>query len=289
MMSNSQEPENYWDERFRRHGHTGWGDELIYAYDQPLRLKAINKALVRAKVSVSNAIRVFDVGCGTGDLVFEFAKRGAEVIGIDVSQEVIEYAQRRLIDYPNVKLYTQQVGEANFASDSFDLITSVTVLQHVTPEEAFERAITNTVRMAKPGAKILILETSPIKRGVTGQSTPYFRIRTRREWIHAFQGKECVLTYELGLPQLGVRLLGIYNKVSRLLLAPILRKSAKLKSYLDNDDTPRLAGQRGGLETLYNLPRRIILKMTWYLDCLLIPFPRSLTNLRILIFTKQAI
>lgn len=288
MMANSQEPENYWDKRFRRHGHTGWSDELIYAYDQPLRLKAINKALARAKVSVSNAIRVLDVGCGTGDLVFEFGKRGAAVIGIDASQEVIEYAQRKLIDYPNVKLYTQEVGEANFASDSFDLITSVTVLQHITPEEAFERAITSIVRMVKPGAKILILETSPIKRRASGQSTAYFRVRTRREWIDAFQSKECVLTDELGLPQLGVRLLGIYNRVLRLLLAPILRKSAILKSNRDNNGTPRLAGQQGGLETLYNLPRRIMLKMTWYLDRLLIPFPKSFTNLRILIFTKKA-
>lgn len=76
-MEDTYKLAKYWGERFRRYGHTGWADELIYAYDQSLRLKAIDKALTRAKVAVSSVTHVLDVGCGTGDLVLEFAKKGA--------------------------------------------------------------------------------------------------------------------------------------------------------------------------------------------------------------------
>lgn len=39
--------------------------------------------------------RILDAGCGTGALAFELAERGAEVIGVDISPQLIEIARRR--------------------------------------------------------------------------------------------------------------------------------------------------------------------------------------------------
>jgi len=108
MIENNYEPENYWGERFRIYGHTGWNDELIYAYDQPLRLKAINKALARAKIPIGDTTRILDIGCGTGDLVSEFVNRGASIIGVDVSSEVIEYAKKRFFNFKNAIKFCRQ-------------------------------------------------------------------------------------------------------------------------------------------------------------------------------------
>jgi len=83
VMENSYKPEDHWDKRFRIYRHIGWGDKLIYAYDQPLRLKAIHKALSQTKIPISSSTRVLDVGCGTGDLVLKFAKRGANITRIE--------------------------------------------------------------------------------------------------------------------------------------------------------------------------------------------------------------
>ena len=41
-------------------------------------------------------LRVLDAGCGTGALAVEAAARGAEVLGIDVSPNLVEIARRRL-------------------------------------------------------------------------------------------------------------------------------------------------------------------------------------------------
>ena len=203
-MEKGYKPQEHWNERFRIYGHTGWKDRLIYAYDQPLRLKAIDKALARAKIPIDSSTNILDVGCGTGDLVIEFAKRGANVTGIDISSEVLEYAKGRLSNFDNVRLLLTGVEELNFTNGLFDLVTSVTVLQHITDQKSFSKAIGNIVRVTKPGGHILILETSPIEPELP-PTAPYQAVRSRREWIRAFEAEGCPLNYELGLPQLGIR------------------------------------------------------------------------------------
>ncbi|MEP6020447.1 MAG: magnesium protoporphyrin IX methyltransferase [Paracoccaceae bacterium] len=39
--------------------------------------------------------RILDAGCGTGALSFELAERGADVVGVDISPQLIEIAQKR--------------------------------------------------------------------------------------------------------------------------------------------------------------------------------------------------
>ena len=42
--------------------------------------------------------RVLDAGCGTGALVFELAARGADVVGVDISPQLIDIADKRSPD-----------------------------------------------------------------------------------------------------------------------------------------------------------------------------------------------
>ncbi|MEM7520938.1 MAG: magnesium protoporphyrin IX methyltransferase [Pseudomonadota bacterium] len=39
--------------------------------------------------------RILDAGCGTGALAFELAARGADVLGVDISPQLVEIAQKR--------------------------------------------------------------------------------------------------------------------------------------------------------------------------------------------------
>ena len=38
--------------------------------------------------------RILDAGCGTGALAFELATRGADVIGVEISPQLIEIAKK---------------------------------------------------------------------------------------------------------------------------------------------------------------------------------------------------
>jgi SAM-dependent methyltransferase len=75
---------------------------------------------------------VLDLGCGAGENIVPLAERGARVIGIDISPELISLAQRRLA-LAKVKA-TVQVGsayETGLADASVDVIFCIALVHHL--------------------------------------------------------------------------------------------------------------------------------------------------------------
>ena len=74
--------------------------------------------------------RVLDAGCGTGQLTFELANRGANVIGVDISEKLIRLATdrcpKRLAS--KVSFYQGDMLDAQFGS--FDFIILMDSLIH---------------------------------------------------------------------------------------------------------------------------------------------------------------
>lgn len=52
---------NFWNDRVKKYGHTGWGDKVIYAYDQQARLITIETILNSLTCNKSVAL---DFGTG---------------------------------------------------------------------------------------------------------------------------------------------------------------------------------------------------------------------------------
>lgn len=88
-------------------------------------------------------MRVLDAGCGTGALSVEAARRGAEVIAIDISPSLIDLARERApqnfasgsIDFRSGDMLDEGLG-------SFDHIVSMDSLIHYQTEDAVA-ALTN--------------------------------------------------------------------------------------------------------------------------------------------------
>ena len=74
--------------------------------------------------------RILDAGCGTGMLAIEAARRGAEVVGIDVSPQLIEIGKERLPEdfRAKISLHAGDMLDASFGQ--FDHIVSMDVLIH---------------------------------------------------------------------------------------------------------------------------------------------------------------
>ena len=98
--------------------------------------------------------RILDVGCAVGYGAARLAEVAAEVQGIDLYAEGILYAQRRYAK-ENCHFQVADACATPFPDDSFDLVVSFEVIEHVDDPEAFVRSIR---RMVKPGG-IAILST----------------------------------------------------------------------------------------------------------------------------------
>lgn len=92
---------------------------------------------------------VLDIGCGTGKIDKLLKDKGYDILGIDNSKEMIEYAQK---NYPEVDF--KQLDAENFRLDKkFDAVIALdSVLTFLTKEDAFETAIRNIVGHMKKGS-----------------------------------------------------------------------------------------------------------------------------------------
>ena len=69
--------------------------------------------------------RILDAGCGTGALAFELAKRGADVVGVDISPQLIDIAQKRTPDHMQGTLKLSVGDMLDPSLGSFDHIVAM--------------------------------------------------------------------------------------------------------------------------------------------------------------------
>ncbi len=108
--------------------------------------------------------RALDLCCGTGDIAFALARRGAEVIGLDFNAQMLAVAEQRRAKYSgqasdnaSVSVSFRQ-GDAQaipFGDQTFDIVTVGYGLRNLTNWKA---GLSEMARVAKPGGRLLVLD-----------------------------------------------------------------------------------------------------------------------------------
>jgi magnesium-protoporphyrin O-methyltransferase len=82
--------------------------------------------------------RVLDAGCGTGALAIELAKRGADVVAVDLSVSLVELARKRAVEAAPGRV-TFDVGDMLHPSRGrFDYVVSMDSLIHYVANDMIE-------------------------------------------------------------------------------------------------------------------------------------------------------
>ena len=115
----------------------------------PLRMRYIESA-----ADLGDA-RVIDVGCGGGILSEAMARSGARVLGIDLSQAVLDVAELHALEAKVAVEYKAIAAEELAAAhpSSFDLVTCMEMLEHVPDPAATLSALATLV---KPGGHVIV-------------------------------------------------------------------------------------------------------------------------------------
>ena len=127
----------------------------LLSYGQDARWKRTLVALA----NVRSGERALDLACGTGDIAFAVAARGARTVGLDITLRMLQLADAKQATASGVTRPVAFLGgdmtSLPFAPAAFDLVTTGYGLRNVPDLTA---AIAEIARVLKPGGRLLSLD-----------------------------------------------------------------------------------------------------------------------------------
>jgi demethylmenaquinone methyltransferase/2-methoxy-6-polyprenyl-1,4-benzoquinol methylase len=136
-------------------------DRIASVYDLMNRVMTVGmdeRWRRRAADLAGSPRRALDVATGTGDLAIELGSRGADVVGVDFSEGMLEIARRKA---PQIDFRTGNALALDFGDDEFD---AATVGFGARNFDDLDRGLSEMARVVRPGGKVVILEiTNPQK------------------------------------------------------------------------------------------------------------------------------
>ena len=111
----------------------------------PLRLDWINQ------LSPLEGQRVLDVGCGGGILSDSMARKGADVLGIDLATKALRVARLHALEAQTPRIQYREISAEALADEvpaSFDTVTCMEMLEHVPDPQS---VVSACARLVKPG------------------------------------------------------------------------------------------------------------------------------------------
>jgi 2-polyprenyl-3-methyl-5-hydroxy-6-metoxy-1,4-benzoquinol methylase len=262
----------YWEERAVKHGRLACGylDPRHQVYEQPLRWAAF------ARMSpIKLGERVLDIGCGVGTWSVRMAEQGAQVLGADISAAMIDMAE----PHAGVEYRVAAAHELDCPDSYFDLVVSVTVLQHITDPDELKRALRNLRRMLNDSGRFFVLEYSPL-HSVPSQELTYMRYRTHQQWIDLMAGEGFALASSGGVRFIGHRAYGAYRRLrqSRYAGPPAAAAPTPPPAAAVSPTAPSLSSAESVLMRMAQATERAIARM---------PLIRQRSDLHAYVFVKS--
>jgi demethylmenaquinone methyltransferase/2-methoxy-6-polyprenyl-1,4-benzoquinol methylase len=127
---------------------------LSFGQDILWRKKAITR------MQFGKTYRCLDVATGTGDVAIAIAKKNPEVsiMGVDFSQAMIDQANKKILNKPNLAKIVFELGDAtslSFPDNSFDVAIISFGIRNI-PDKL--KALQEMTRVVIPGGQVMILE-----------------------------------------------------------------------------------------------------------------------------------
>lgn len=119
--------------------------------------------LVEEKFLITPRDAVVEIGCGSGNLLVRMAERAQSVMGVDLSEEAIQFAQQLCAGFHNVSFQINPIAKMKLPDHCYTKAICQEVIEHLLPDE-IEQLISKTYQALRPGGEFLI--TTPNYRSL---------------------------------------------------------------------------------------------------------------------------
>lgn len=103
--------------------------------------------------------RALDLCCGTGDIALGLAREGAEVVGLDFSERMLELSRKRQSKgghaFARIEFLRGDAQNVPFSDNSFDIVTIGYGLRNLA---SWEQGLREMHRVARPAGRLVVLE-----------------------------------------------------------------------------------------------------------------------------------
>jgi SAM-dependent methyltransferase len=105
---------------------------------------------VLKQLELSDKDKLLDAGCGSGLFIHLAIGTGAEIIGLDAAQGLLELARLR---NPQISFLQQDLETMPFKENTFDVVTGFNSYQYAC---SFGNALKEATRVLKPGGRLVL-------------------------------------------------------------------------------------------------------------------------------------
>lgn len=130
-------------------------DERAENWDAQAEPSGAKHLMIAQLAGIHEGSRVLDVGCGTGIMAHAYLELGAaRIIGLDLSQSMIEHARANYADIPASRLSFECANVLDYVTeDPFDSIVIYNAFPHILDKDAL---VTALARLLKPDGRFLV-------------------------------------------------------------------------------------------------------------------------------------
>jgi SAM-dependent methyltransferase len=149
------------------------GAEEIWNWESPAGRQRWQRRVQMLSGHLRLGMTVLEIGCGTGYFTRELTRRGADIVAIDVSPDLLEIAKAKY-SAPNVRYEIQNACALTYADATFDSVVGSSILHHLEIEEALREIH----RVLKPGGTIYFTEPNMLNPQIAMQKNiPWIKRR----------------------------------------------------------------------------------------------------------------
>jgi ubiquinone/menaquinone biosynthesis C-methylase UbiE len=156
-----------------RTGYRSWSE----CYDEPGNpIIAIEESVVRSLIEPLEPGRALDAACGTGRHARHLVELGHDVLGIDLTPEML---RRATANVPEATFLEADVRDIPAQDGDFDLVVCGLALAHLSDLDA---GVTELARILKPGGRMVVSALHPFQAHL-GWQAPFADAEGRRAFV----------------------------------------------------------------------------------------------------------
>jgi SAM-dependent methyltransferase len=107
---------------------------------------------------------VLEIGCGSGQLSVDLARRGCELVAVEMGANLARLARKNLAPFPNARVEVAKFEAWPLPETKFDAVVCATAFHWLDPEVRFAKS----AEALHPGGTLVILHVHLVRGGTPG-------------------------------------------------------------------------------------------------------------------------